>query len=439
MNKILFSAIIIVLLLLLYSTFSCKGQNENANDQKPNIVLIMADDLGYETLGAYGSKVYQTPNLDKLANEGMRFDHCYSMPLCTPSRVQLMTGKYNFRNYIGFGLLNPEERTFAHLMQDAGYTTCVVGKWQLLGNKRQQELAGGRIGSWPQQAGFDQYCLWQIDKLGSRFKHPTLSISGELTKKYDGQYGPDIFVEYIENFIEKNSDRPFFLYYPMALTHDPFVPTPNHMAYENEKEHKANNPKYFGDMVNYMDSIVGRIVSKLEEQNIRNNTLVLFIGDNGTDRDVTSDFLGKPFKGNKGYTNDAGTHVPFIASWPGNIQAGSVNEKLVDFTDFLPSIMEAAHVDLSEDFMTDGVSFYSQLLGKDDKVRDWIFCHYDPNWGKFTSSRFVHNKDWKLYDDGKIYNIKEDLHEINPLDEDDLTSNQIQIIEGFGRVLQKMQ
>ena len=226
-------ALILILLPLLILIFSCKRQHEKTIDRQPNIILIMADDLGYETIGAYGSKMYQTPNLDKMAREGMMFSHCYAMPLCTPSRVQLMTGKYNFRNYIGFGLLDPAERTFGHLMQDAGYKTCVVGKWQLLGNKRQQELASGRIGSWPKKAGFDEYCLWQIDTLGSRYKHPVLSISSEGTRKFEGGYGPDVFVEYIENFIEANSDKPFFLYYPMVITHDPFVPTPNHPDYGN--------------------------------------------------------------------------------------------------------------------------------------------------------------------------------------------------------------
>lgn len=435
-NKMINICIACFALLFLFST--CEWKNDTSSMQKPNIILIMADDLGYETIGAYGSKVYETPNLDKLADEGMKFSHCYSMPLCTPSRVQLMTGKYNFRNYIGFGLLDPSERTFGHLMQEAGYATCVVGKWQLLGYKKQQELAGGKIGSWPQQAGFDEYCLWQIDQLGSRFKHPTLSISGKETQKYEGRYGPDIFVEYIENFIEKNSDRPFFLYYPMALTHDPFVPTPNHPDYNDDQAHKSNNPTYFGTMVNYMDSIVGRVVHKLEEQNLLENTLVLFVGDNGTDRDVTSSYLGQAFKGNKGYTNDAGTHVPFIASWPAQISTGSNNDNLVDFTDFLPSILEAAKVELPNDLTIDGLSFYPQLRGKESEVRDWVFCHYDPNWGKFVASRFVHNKEWKLYEDGRVFKLREDLQEKNPLNEVDLTPEQKLIIDGFRTVLTQM-
>ncbi len=438
MNNFLFTLCLFLILTIFSFNSSCNSRSENQTLQKPNIILIMADDLGYETIGVYGSEMYQTPNLDNLAKEGMMFNHCYSMPLCTPTRVQLMTGKYNFRNYVGFGILDPNERTFGHLMREDGYKTCVVGKWQLLGNEKQQSLAGGQIGSRPNEAGFDEYCLWQIDDRGSRYKHPTLSISGEGTKTFDGGYGPDVFVEYIENFIERNSDNPFFLYYPMVITHDPFVPTPNHSDYTNEKANKSNNPIYFGAMVNYMDSIVGRIVKKLDEQNLRKNTLVLFIGDNGTDRDVTSTYLGKPFKGNKGYTNDAGTHVPFIANWPGKIKSASINDNLVDFTDFLPSILEVASVDIPKEFTTDGLSFYSQLIGKAESVRDWVFCHYDPNWGKFNASRFVHNKDWKLYGDGRIYNISNDLQELNPINEVTLSQEQKQTIDKFKLVLAKM-
>ena len=130
---------------------------EVVSQEKPNVILIMADDLGYETLGAYGGTSYLTPNLDRLAEQGMRFDHCFATPLCTPSRVQIMTGKYNNRNYIGFGLLDPSEKTFGHYMQEAGYKTYIAGKWQLLGNQHQQKLAGNKIGTTPEKAGFDDY------------------------------------------------------------------------------------------------------------------------------------------------------------------------------------------------------------------------------------------------------------------------------------------
>ena len=231
---------------------------------KPNVVLIMADDLGYEVLGAYGSKQYQTPHLDKLAQQGMRFDHCHSTPLCTPSRVQLMTGKYNDRNYIGFGLLDPKEKTFGHAMKEGGYKTCIAGKWQLLGNKGQQKLAGGKVGTTPDKAGFDSYCLWQIDQQGSRYKGPLVNTNGQ-SKEYEAGYGPDVFVKHIEGFIEENKKEPFFVYYPMVLVHDPFVPTPDHPEFDTISPKKLNDPKYFGEMVSYMDKQVGKVIAALEQ------------------------------------------------------------------------------------------------------------------------------------------------------------------------------
>lgn len=196
------------------------GGMEAMSQNKPNIILIMADDLGYEALGTYGGTSYRTPNLDRLAEEGMRFDHCYSMPLCTPSRVQLMTGKYNNRNYIGFGLLDPKEKTFGHYMKEAGYSTYIAGKWQLLGNPNQQQLAGNKIGTTPEKAGFDDYCLWQIDQLGSRYKDPKLSTKNGGTQTYPGKYGPDIFLQKIVSFMEDNKDSPFLFttLWPLPMT-----------------------------------------------------------------------------------------------------------------------------------------------------------------------------------------------------------------------------
>ncbi|WP_127137608.1 sulfatase-like hydrolase/transferase [Flagellimonas oceanensis] len=428
-------------ILLTIPLLGCQNVKKTVQqNQNPNIILIMADDLGYETLGVYGGNSYKTPNLDKLAAGGMRFEHCYAMPLCTPSRVQLMTGKYNDRNYIGFGLLDPNEKTFGHYMQQAGYKTYIAGKWQLLGSPRQQELAGNKIGTLPEQAGFDDYCLWQIDQFGSRYKDPVLSIKGEGTRKFEGEYGPDIFVDRINSFMRENKDNPFFVYYPMALTHDPFVPTPDNENFQDfNSKSRINDPKYFGDMVSYMDKLVGRIVSEIETLGITDNTLILFIGDNGTDHDVTSVVNNTELTGDKGRTTDAGTHVPFIASWQGKIKKGSVNPNLVDFTDFLPSIVEAAtHAELPEE-KTDGLSFYPQLLGKNTVTRDWIFCHYDPNWNGFEPRTYVQDTIWKLYGNGELYNIENDKLEQNPLKPDNQTPEVQQIVGKFRAVLAKHQ
>ena len=403
----------ILLIFLLITGSGCAQKQLQHLVNKPNIILIMADDLGYEAIGVYGNQDYKTPNLDRLANEGMRFDYCYSTPLCTPSRVQIMTGKYNFRNYIGFGLLDPKEATFADYLADVGYKNLVVGKWQLLGNVRQQELAGGKLGTLPEQAGFHDYCLWQIDALGSRYKNPTLSskADGGKSKKYEG-YGPDIFVDYMEGFIEENKQSPFFVYYPMVLTHDPFVPTPDDANYNEYNE--GDNLVYFDSMVNYMDKLVGRIVEKLDKENIRENTLILFVGDNGTSKKITSIQHDQQIQGNKGKTTDAGTHVPLIANWRGTISEGEVNNNLIDFTDFSPTLLQATNAPL-KDVETDGISFYPQLIGKPYISRDWVFCDYKPNWGNFKQKKYIHDKTWKLYENGEFYNILKDKQEKHSL------------------------
>ena len=409
------------------------------SQRPPNIVLIMADDLGFETLGANGSTSYNTPNLDKLAQGGMRFAYAYSTPLCTPTRVQLMTGKYNFRNYIGFGLLGPAERTFAHLLQKAGYRTAVVGKWQLYGNRRQRALTG-RTGTLPQDAGFDEYALWQVKRrAGPRYKNPYLDLLGESSRVYPGAYGPDVFADAVESFFERNRERPFFLYYPMALTHAPFQPSPDHPDYEGFDSKKGgSDPKYFKDNVAYMDKIVGRIVRKLERLGLRENTLLIFMGDNGTHRMIRSQLGERRVRGAKGQTTDAGTHVPMIANWPGTIKPGQVNRNLIDFTDFLPTMMETAQVELPKDFLSDGISFYPQLVGKPAEVRQWVFCHYDPRWGGRSLRRYVHDRDWKLYADGTFFHISQDPEEKRPVPKKELAPETLQLKGKFQAVLDRM-
>jgi arylsulfatase A len=383
---------------------------KKVND-KPNIILIMADDLGYECLGCYGSKSYKTPVLDKLAATGMRFEHCYSQPLCTPSRVKIMTGQYNFRNYVNFGVLDPKQKTFSHLLRDCGYATCVVGKWQLYGSVNQSAEVRG-TGSLPQQAGFDEHCLWQIKDRGSRYKDPVMVQNGMPREDLQGKYGPDVSCDYALNFIERHKTGPFLLYFPMTLVHSPFVPTPDSEDW-NKPKHE-NNTKYFVDMVAYMDKIVGRIVGKLDMLSLRENTLILFVGDNGTDRNIRSKMADRVIRGDKGNTTDGGTHVPMIASQPGVVPAGKMCGDLVDFSDFVPTFAEAAGAEIPGDMPLDGRSFLPQLHGEKGNPRDWIFCHYDPQWGNHKMRRFVRDKRWKLYANGDLYDVPADTLEQNP-------------------------
>jgi len=275
-----------------------------------NIILMMADDFGYECVSANGGESYQTPNLDRLAATGMRFEHCHAQPLCTPTRVQLMTGRYNVRNYINFGTLLRTETTFGHLMKGAGYATGICGKWQL----------GGELDS-PQHFGFEEACLWQQTRRPPRYANPGLEYNGAEKDFTHGEYGPTLVNDFALSFITKNKEKPFFLYYPMILTHNPFQPTPDSPDWDPtiSSENKQQSPKHFADMTAYMDKMVGRIIAKLDELGIRDNTLLLFLGDNGTNTGIISRFQGTDYKGGKGTTTSHGTHVPLIASWPGRV------------------------------------------------------------------------------------------------------------------------
>jgi arylsulfatase A-like enzyme len=336
-------------------------------------------------------------------------------------------------------LLDPEERTVAHLLQAAGYHTAVVGTWQLFGNERQRALASGRVGTLPRQAGFDEYALWQVEARGSRYKDPYLEIVDQPSGEYSGRYGPEVFTEYIERFLERHQDELFFLYYPMVLPHDPFQPTPNDPGYADfDPASGLNDTQYFASHVTYLDEVIGRIVLQLERLELRERTLLLFTADNGTDRDVTSRLGDRVVRGRKGYTTEAGTHVPLIASWPTAIEPGQVNDNLVDFTDFLPTLLDAAQVERREGLITDGLSFFQQLLGAADTVRAWVFCHYAPNWGNFPDRRFVHNREWKLYADGSFFHIAEDPEEQRPLPDEELTGEAGRIRQQLEGVLERM-
>jgi len=409
----------VLLLLTLVPTFVLANE-------RPNVVLIMADDMGYECLGCNGS-TYSTPNLDRLASEGIRFTKCYSQPLCTPTRVKVMTGKYNFRNYQEFGYLNPAENTFGHALKKAGYKTAIAGKWQL--NGLSYRLDRFDDSSRPLDAGFDEYCLWQLTQpktKGERFADALLETTGQAPKKHIGEYGPQVLADFVCNFIERNRDQPFFVYYPMVLTHDPFVPTPDSAEWETGNRMEKNK-KYFADMVAYTDRIVGQIDSKLEELGLRENTILLFTADNGTHGSITTPMRdGRNIKGGKGSTLDTGNHVPMVASWPGTAPKGMVNENLIGFTDFFASVTDAAGVP-DANAGNDGVSFLPMLKGEKGMPRDFLFCHYDARWGNWNKTiRFSRSQNYKLYADGRLFRTGSDEMEKQPLNVDSLEAREAQ-------------
>ena len=406
------------LLLSLCLTYSLFSQAT-----KPNIVLIMADDVSWEAFGSYGAQDYKTPHLDTLAKNGIQFNHCYSTPICTTSRVKIMTGKYNFRNYTHFGYLNPLEKTFGHMLQRAGYKTAIAGKWQL--NGLYNMLEGATDNTRPFKAGFDEYCLWQVTtgkggaKGSERFWSPAIEKNGEFITAEQNKdlYGPDLFCNFLCDFMERNQKEPFFVYYPMVLVHDPFVPTPDTIGNKSRgpsanKEPKSKEEKKanFVAMVQYADKLVGRIVKKVEDLGLSENTLILFTADNGTHPKITSLWNGQNIKGGKGGMTDMGTHVPLIASWKGRTPAGTKSDDLVDFTDFYKTFSDAAQVKLIEKDPIDGVSFLPQLTGKEGAKREWALCHYQPYWSK-KPGQYLRNQTYKLYRDGRFFEIPKDLEE----------------------------
>ncbi len=393
------------------SMLAAVGCSDKPRSTKPNIILIMADDMGYECIGADGGSSYKTPAIDGLARGGMRFEHCYSQPICTPSRVQLMTGIYNVRNYVRFGVLNPAETTFGHLLKRGGYATCVVGKWQ---------LGGGLNG--PGRVGFDEYCLWQLNRRPSRYVNPGLEVNGRRVDYTAGEYGPDVVSNYACDFMRRNRNRPFLLYYSMLLPHCPFEPTPDSPDWDPRSKGSADykgDVKYFPDMVAYADKMVARIARTLDELGLSQNTLLLFCADNGTDEPIVSMINGRGVAGAKGRMTDAGTHVPLIARWPGTIEAGRVCRELVDFSDFLPTMCEVAGVQVPAALALDGRSFLSQLQGRNVKGREWIYCWYNDAGGP-AGEEYARNQRYKLYATGEFYDVQEDVLENNPLKEEHL-------------------
>ena len=232
--------------------------------RKPNIILIMADDASDTVFGSYGSSHFSTPKLDALAREGLRFNHCYSVNLCVPTRVEILTGKYSHRNFLGKGTLARGERTIAHVLKAQGYRTCLAAKWQV----------SVRRGQKPAEAGFDQWCY----NAGPAdfYWDPKIDHDGKI-RSLPGEYGPDVYLDYVCQFVEDNRDRPFFVFYAMHLPHGPnhWPPAPDGSRPDlpNPDDPLAQYEK----MVAYGDGLVGRLLQQLDELQLREETIVLLV------------------------------------------------------------------------------------------------------------------------------------------------------------------
>ncbi|QDU75828.1 Arylsulfatase precursor [Bremerella volcania] len=366
---------------------------------RPNIILIMADDIGAEGLGCYGSTIYTTPNLDRMANEGVRFNNAYATPLCTPTRVMIMSGLYpnrtGFQALIGKreGVRMPASiRTFGHYFHDAGYQTAIAGKWQL-----------GKFDEFPNQPiehGFDHYCMWTWLYDGektSRYYSPHLYQDGKVIEGAETDFGPDHYSNYLLNFIDQNKDKPFFIYYPMALVHSPFVHPPKleEPARSKYTDDLDKPTQAYGHMITYMDNIVGKILSKLKEHRLEKNTLVLFTGDNGTDHRITSRLPDMSIRGGKATMTEAGTRVPLLAWWPNTIEPG-VRDELFCLVDVLPTITSVAGIKLEG--QVDGMDLSHNLTGAAGRDRRHVLINYGKGY-------FVREQRFRINQDGVLYDI----------------------------------
>lgn len=394
--------------------------------KKPNIILVMVDDIGIEGIGCYGGLSYKTPQIDKMAAEGIRFTHAYAQPLCTNTRMQLMTGLFNNRNWQYFGILPKDSKTIGHYMQEAGYNTCIAGKWQLQSYDPPDypgaELRRG-TGMHPKDAGFDEYSLYHslhTEDKGSRYAKPTYLENGKLQKELKDKYGPDMWLNYVTDYIDRKKDdsKPFFIYYPMALPHWPMQPTPDSPEWKEHERRLEEDTRYFKDMVEYMDKIVGKLIEHVDKSGVSDNTMIIFYSDNGTHLKITSQTKNGPVAGGKAMPTNAGTHVPLIVRWKDKVKP-AVLDDLVDSTDFLPTVVEASGRALSAEEKLDGISFYPRLLGEAGTPRHYVYCYYDPRpgWDKdrFRKYVFARDKRYKLYEDGRLFDISNDVLEESPI------------------------
>ena len=419
-----------LLLLLLFFSLAISITKTKAQAQKPNIIFILGDDIGYKALTSNGGNLFFTPTIDSLANNGMRFTQCYSSPLCSPSRFLLLTGKYNFRNYYKWGLIDTTEKTMANLFKDAGYKTGCFGKWQFGGGDPSIHILG-----------FDEYTVHDAlgpSEIGSRYKNPDIYTHGNFLPKFKtkNKYGPDIISDSLLKFIEDNKSVPFFVYYPLILTHGPFSPTPDDTAFANW--HFGNDTSFFPSMVKYMDKEIGKLMAKLQELGIDKNTVIVFTGDNGSPKKVEEyNDNGEGESGGKAKTTSTGTHVPLIVYWPAKVVPGTVNNDLIDFTDFLPTFAGIANISIPKTWTTDGVDFSPRLTGGAGAPRSWIFDYFNHDPSKSitrdTTRRFAQTAQYKLYDTSAannerlFYDIVKDAEEANPIPDNLLTAEEKEI------------
>lgn len=359
----------------------------------PNIIVILADDLGLSRVGCYGGGPFRTPHIDRLASLGMRFERCYSMPICGPSRAALLTGKYPFRT----GAIDNSRRAeidpdrdppLSLVLQRAGYATCAIGK---LG-----QSAPANDNTAPARLGFDEWMLWMGRGGSDRYWAPRYHSHRGLMEGRGDEYGPDLNHEFLVDFMRRHQSRPFFVYYSSVLVHWPVVRTPR----------STDDSRVVEDMVSYFDELVGRLYADLERLGILNETYIILTSDNGPQNEPLGTVAGLPMLGAKGDASEGGVRQPLIVHGPG-VPKGAVCADLTDFTDFFPTVLELAGVQRSGEAYYDGRSIAPQIHGRRGEPREWVYAQYGQTW-------FVADASYKLYGDGRFVTLAGSPHHEHP-------------------------
>lgn len=371
--------------LLLAPLVALRAVERPSLTTKPNIIIILADDLGVGNVGCYGGDHAKTPNIDALAKGGTRYLHAYTAPLCGPSRACIMTGRYAFRtgatNQDATGQMKPSVETMIpKLLKPAGYVSSMVGKW-------------GQLPLEPSDWGFDDSFKFRGSGVywSTQEKVGPYWVNGKKKTLQDKEYMPDLMHQHAVDFITKNREKPFFLYYSLSHVHAEIVRTP---------DSAPDSKDLFADNLAYMDKLVGQFVVELDRLKLRENTLIVFVGDNGTGKAhaKTSTIGGKPLVGEKGSMLEGGAHVPMIVNWPGVTPAGKVSADLIDSTDFLPTFVELVGGKLNEKTVLDGKSFAPQIRGEKGQLRESIFIELAKMW-------YVREANWKLNEKGELFDM----------------------------------
>ncbi len=374
-------------LVLLLLCAAC-GPALAAGPTKPNIIFVLADDLGIDGVSCYGADRHQTPHIDALAGSGLRFSTCYASPLCGPSRCLLMTGRYAFRTGgltnqswrgDGPGAKSANEYPMARLMKQAGYATGQAGKWR-------------QVGESPRDWGFDEYLT---DNTASGWYWETkYNKNGRVLDLPDGTYGPDVIQNFTFDFLRRHKEQPFFFYYAMHLVHKPTLRTPDTLR------GTKNIDKLYDDNIRYMDKQLGALMAELDKLGLRRNTLLLFSGDNGTAAGYPAPVHGRMINGWKGSMLEGGSRVPLIASWPDVTPAGKVLDDIVSFADPYATFAELAGVKPPKGFKTDGHSFAPQLRSEPGEPRAWAYVQLGAHW-------YVREPGFKLNEAGKLFDMSD--------------------------------